>query len=125
VEVRINQGALARLLRARGGAAYRGLSRKTERVANIAEGLAPGHMGDYVDWRIDEGPRGLQGVITCNHPAVFYVLDGTRPHWIPRSTRNSKILRFESGGEVFFRRRVWHPGTRANPWLQTALRLGR
>jgi hypothetical protein len=93
-------------------------------------------MGDFVDWEIREGPKGLSGVIWCDHPAVFYVLNGTRPHVItPRrefSSRRGKngrrrraVLRFEVGGEVLYRRRVFHPGTRANPFLQRALRLGR
>lgn len=132
VEVRIDQGALQRLLRRRGGRAYRKLEERTERVADIAERLAPGSMGDYVTWRVEEGPKGLKGVIACNHPAVFYVLKGTRPHAIrprrDRSARNPRrraMLRFEIGGTVFYRREVWHPGTDPNPFLQDALSLGR
>ncbi|MFH8577113.1 hypothetical protein [Streptomyces zaomyceticus] len=123
VEVRIDQGRIARALRARGGIAERALRRKTQKVAGIAERRAPGSMGDYVSWTIEEGPRGLQGVITCDHPAVRYVLDGTRPHVI--RPRNAKALRFDMGGRIVFAKKVNHPGTRANNFLGEALREGK
>ncbi|WP_328638359.1 hypothetical protein [Streptomyces canus] len=123
VEVRVDQGAIRRLLRSRSGPARRKLEAKVERVADIARGEAPGHMGEYIDTRIEEGPRGLQGVITCDHPAVRFVLDGTRPHIIV--PRRAKALRFEAGGGIVFAKRVRHPGTRANNFLARALRIGR
>jgi hypothetical protein len=123
VEVRIDQGALARLLRRRGGRAYRKLEERTERVADIAEAEAPGSMGDFVRWRVEEGPGGLQGVITCDHPAVIFVLKGTRPHLI--RPRRAKALRFEVDGTTVFAKLVRHPGTRANDFMARALRLGR
>ncbi|MDX2813447.1 hypothetical protein PV410_12920 [Streptomyces sp. PA03-5A] len=123
VEVRIDQGRLARLLRARGGIAERKLSQRTRRVASIAEREAPGGMGDYVDWHIEEGPRGLQGVVTCDHPAVRFVLDGTRPHLI--RPRRAKALKFEVGGRTVYAKLVRHPGSRANNFMHRALEQGR
>ncbi|MDX3237209.1 hypothetical protein PV392_16325 [Streptomyces sp. ME03-5709C] len=123
VEVRIDQGRLARLLRARGGIAERKLRQRTRRVASIAEREAPGSMGDDVSWRIEAGPRGLQGVVTCSHPAVRFVLDGTRPHLI--RPRRAKALRFEVGGRTVYAKLVRHPGTRANNFLRRALEQGR
>ncbi|XVV34944.1 hypothetical protein ACQPXT_13245 [Streptomyces sp. CA-100214] len=123
VEVRLNQNALRRLLRSRTRAARRKMEQRTERTANIARDLAPGTMGDFVGWRVEEGPGGLQGVITCDHPAVRYVLDGTRPHLI--RPRRAKALRFEVGGRVVFAKLVRHPGTEANNFLAEALRRGR
>ncbi|MBT2490649.1 hypothetical protein J7E96_19440 [Streptomyces sp. ISL-96] len=123
VEVRIDPGRIARLLRLRGGVAERGLRRRTERVANLAERKAPGSMGDYVSWTIEQGPKGLQGVVTCDHPAVRFVLDGTRPHVI--RPRRAKALRFDMGGRMVFAKKVNHPGTRANNFLEAALREGR
>lgn len=123
VEVRIDQGAIRRLLRSRSGPAYRKLSARTERVAGIAEEEAPGHMGDFVQWRVEEGPKGLQGVITCDHPAVIFVLKGTRPHLI--RPRRAKALRFDVGGTTVFAKLVHHPGTRPNDFMARALRLGR
>ncbi|MGJ3558827.1 hypothetical protein ACR6C2_07560 [Streptomyces sp. INA 01156] len=60
-----------------------------------------------MDWHIASGPDGLQGVITCDHPATRYVLDGTRPHII--RPRRAKALRFEAGGEVVFAAYARHP----------------
>ncbi|KQW06933.1 hypothetical protein [Streptomyces sp. Root369] len=124
VEVRIEPGRLARLLRARGSIAYRRISQRTERVARIAEAEAPGSMGRYISWKVQEGPRGLEGVIVCDHPAVRFVLDGTRPHLIKPRRRNG-VLRFEVDGQVVYTRLVRHPGTRPNNFMARALRLGR
>lgn len=123
VEVRVDQGAILRMLRARGGVAHRRLSAKTSRVAGIASREAPGSMGRYIDWDVREGPRGLQGVVTCSHPAAHYVLGGTRPHLI--RPRRARALRFTVGGDVVFAKLVRHPGNRANNFLGRALRLGR
>ncbi len=123
VEIRVDQGAIRRLLRSRSGPARRKLAARVDRIADIARTEAPGSMGQYIDTRIDEGPGGLQGVITCDHPKVRLVLEGTRPHII--RPRRAKALRFEVGGEVVFARKVRHPGTRPNNFLARALRLGR
>ncbi|MET8609827.1 hypothetical protein [Streptomyces misionensis] len=123
VDVRIDPGRIARLLRLRGGIVERRLAARTRRVADIARTLAPGSMPAYIDWHIEEGPRGLQGVVTCDHPATLYVLEGTRPHII--RPRRAKVLRFEVDGRVVYSSVVHHPGTRANNFLGRALRLGR
>ncbi|SFC91505.1 hypothetical protein [Streptomyces aidingensis] len=39
-------------------------------------------MGNYISWKIDSVPSGLQGVIVCDHPATRLVLDCTRLHLI-------------------------------------------
>ncbi|WP_019061686.1 hypothetical protein [Streptomyces prunicolor] len=124
VEVRIERGRIAQLLRLRGGRVERKLRERTARVARIAEAEAPGSMGRYISWDIQEGPRGLEGVITCDHPATLFVLNGTRPHLI-RPRRRNGVLRFEVDGHVVFTRLVRHPGTRPNNFLARALRLGR
>ncbi|PSK57995.1 hypothetical protein B0E38_01840 [Streptomyces sp. 111WW2] len=123
VEVRLNQGVLLRMLRGRGGVAHRRLEARTRRVAGIAEREAPGSMGRHVDWRVQEGPGGLQGVVTNDHPKVRFVLDGTRPHLI--RPRRARALRFTVGGDIVFAKLVRHPGTRANNFMGRALRLGR
>lgn len=124
VEVRIDQGALQRLLRRRGGRAHQTLSRRTERVADYVEAEAPGRMGEFVSWHVEDGPRGLQGVVICDHPAVLFVLNGTKPHLI-RPRKRKGVLRFEAGGDVVYTRLVRHPGTRPNNFMARGLRLGR
>lgn len=49
-----------------------------------------------------------------------FVNDGTAPHQI-RPTR-ARALRFRVGGRIVFARVVNHPGTRARPFLDRALR---
>ncbi|MGO4748286.1 hypothetical protein AB4212_06575, partial [Streptomyces sp. 2MCAF27] len=74
-------------------------------------------------WKVQEGPRGLGGVIVCDHPAVRFVLDGTRPHLI--RPRRARVLRFEVDGHVVFSAFARHPGTRPNNFMARALRLSR
>jgi hypothetical protein len=92
-------------------------------VADIMRREAPGTMGDYVTWDVVQGPRGLQGVIKCDHPAVHYVLNDTRPHLI--RPRRRQYLRFEVGGRVVYTKLVRHPGTKANDFMGRALQQGR
>lgn len=44
--------------------------------------------------------------------------DGTRPHVI--EARRKKVLRFVQGGVVRFAKRVHHPGTKPDPYLEQA-----
>ncbi|WP_326768677.1 hypothetical protein OG978_32805 [Streptomyces sp. NBC_01591] len=122
VEVTIDPGKIARVLRLRNGVVARRLAERTARTARIAAREAPGSMGDYITWKVDNGPRGLQGVIVCDHPATRYVLDGTRPHII--RPRRAQALRFQVGGRVVFAAYARHPGTRPNNFLARALREG-
>ncbi|NDK24640.1 hypothetical protein FSY75_09160 [Streptomyces sp. TR1341] len=124
VEVTVDPGKIARTLRLRNGIVARRLSERTARTARIAEREAPGSMGRYITWKVQDGPRGLQGVIVCDHPAVRYVLDGTRPHII-RPRRKGGVLRFEVGGRVVYSAYARHPGTRPNNFLLRALIEGR
>ncbi|MEU2487026.1 hypothetical protein ABZ593_20760 [Streptomyces sp. NPDC012617] len=124
VEVRIDPGKISRILRLRNGRVARKLGERTQRTAGIAEREAPGSMGRYITWKVVDGPRGLQGVIICDHPATRFVLDGTRPHIIRPRKRNG-VLRFEVRGQVVYSAYVRHPGTRANDFLGRALRMGR
>lgn len=123
VEVRVQPNLLRRLLRSRGGKVERKLRERTERTARIAQQEAPGSLGHYISWKIVQGPKGLTGVIVCDHPAVRYVLDGTRPHII--RPRRAKALRFEVGGRVTYAKVVHHPGTAPNNFMGRALRRGR
>ncbi|MFC8332721.1 hypothetical protein [Streptomyces olivaceus] len=123
VQVTVDPGAITRLLRLRNGPAERRLRERTRRVADIAEREAPGTMGSFIDWDVEDGPRGLQGVVWCDHPKVHYVLNHTRPHLI--RPRHKRYLRFEVGGRVVYTKLVRHPGTKANDFMGRALQLGR
>lgn len=49
-----------------------------------------------------------------------YVNNGTRPHVI--RPRNAQALRFRIGGRVVYAKVVNHPGTKARPFLDRAVR---
>ena len=123
VTVTLDQRALDRILRRRGGPASRRLDVRTRRGAEIAAAEAPGRMGAFVGSEVRTGPTGLSGVIWCDHHAVHFVLRGTRKHLI--RPRRAKALHFYVDGTEVFTRLVRHPGTKPNPFLQRALRLGR
>lgn len=49
-----------------------------------------------------------------------FVNDGTAPHII--RPRRAQVLRFNVGGRTVYAKVVNHPGTRARPFLDRALR---
>lgn len=53
-------------------------------------------------------------------PYARYVIEGTPAHLIV--PRNARVLRWESSGQVFYRDRVNHPGAKANPFPERAVR---
>lgn len=63
------------------------------------------------------GPYVVEAVVAT--PYASFVRDGTRAHVI-EARPPRKALRWESGGEVFYRRRVNHPGTQPNDWYVDA-----
>jgi len=60
----------------------------------------------------------ISGEVSSNANYSIYVHEGTRPHEI--RIRNKRVLANKRTGE-FFGKRVMHPGTRANPFMQRAL----
>ena len=71
-----------------------------------------------------EPPRifSLRGSVTVGSDVEYagFVNDGTRPHQI-RPVR-AQALRFRVGGRIVYAKVVNHPGTRARPFLDRALR---
>lgn len=121
VRVTVNQGALDRLLRRRGGAAERRLRERTEQVAEIARRTGPFKPED-ISASVEPGSRGLTGVVAVRHKAALFVIRGTQPH--PIRARRAKALRFQPRGQsgYVFRKSVQHPGNKPNDFLQRALR---
>lgn len=54
--------------------------------------------------------------VTAEH--ATYVSEGTRPHVI--EPRRARALRWEEAGQVRFARRVQHPGTKPDLFLEVA-----
>lgn len=73
----------------------------------------------------------LQGVLLSTTRGAFFALadharyidEGTEPHQIPNSP-GRRMLRFQSGGDTFFRRVVNHRGTKARPFVALAQAAG-
>lgn len=96
------------------------MAAKAERAANRARVLAPGSMKMHVHSRVMVIASRPVGVVECDHPAVQYVLHGTRPHMI--RARRASVLVFMVGGRKTFAKSVRHPGTRPNDFLGKAIR---
>lgn len=60
-------------------------------------------------------------VVSSTDHAVF-VHEGTPPHEIKARPRGKMIFFWRKTGRVVFKDKVFHPGTRANPFLVKALR---
>lgn len=94
-------------------------------VVNRAKILAPVDTGRL---RASIGPPQYsrtwtlrpQVTVSANVDYAQMVHDGTRPHII--RPRNAQVLRFLVNGRVQYARVVHHPGTRARPFLDRAVR---
>ena len=120
--VRLDQAALRRVIT---NASRRELTEAARQVVNRAKVLAPVDTGRLRASIRADPPRifSLRGSVTVGSDVEYsgYVNDGTRPHTI-RPRRTGGVLRFQVGGQVVFARVVNHPGTRARPFLDRALR---
>jgi hypothetical protein len=65
-------------------------------------------------------PNGEEALIYATAPHAIYVTDGTKPHVI--EARNGQALKFiGAAGAPVYRRRVNHPGTKPNRFLERAI----
>lgn len=119
--IRLDRGQLNRVIK---GEARRELRKSARLVLNLARLKAPVDTGRLrASGRLIESSfLGLRPkiavVFTADYAAA--VNDGTRPHII--RPRQAQALRFVIGGRVVFAKVVHHPGTRARPFLDDALR---
>ena len=82
-----------------------------------------GNLEKATDYRITDS--GMQGVVFLDSNVAKYapfVHEGTNAHLI--RPKNKTILRFvpRGGNGFIFARKVFHPGTKADPFLYDALR---
>lgn len=79
-----------------------------------------GQLRDSIGYR----PRVTRSTATVEFysraPYAKYVVGGTPAHLI--LPRNANVLRWEDSGLVFYRSRVNHPGARANPFPEKAVK---
>jgi HK97 gp10 family phage protein len=105
----------------------------TNAVRDDAIAGCPIDSGDLVSTIKSRFPGQLRGIVSVGGKGPLvesagywkYVEYGTAPHWI--NSHGSWSLRSDEG--MYFGRRVWHPGTTANPFMRNAVyqrrRLGR
>jgi hypothetical protein len=89
----------------------------TEEVALDAMAHCPVDSGDLVESIATRYPGKLHGVVIVGTDHWAHVEYGTPPHEIKSTGPWS--LRSDEG--VYFGRRVWHPGTEAQPFMRPAL----
>jgi hypothetical protein len=91
---------------------------------NRAKVLAPVDTGRLRASIRIESRRNLafRSIYTVGSDLSYAVMvhDGTRPHII--RPKNAQALRFRIGGRIVYAKVVHHPGTRARPFLDDALR---
>ena len=120
--VRLDRASLNRSIR---GASRRELETTARQVMKRAKILAPVDTGRLrASIRIESRRLlTLRSVYTIGSDVSYapYVNDGTRPHQI-RPKSPGGVLRFRVGGRIVYAKVVNHPGTRARPFLDDALR---
>lgn len=119
--IRLDRAELNRTLR---GASRQELETAARQVMNRAKVLAPVDTGRLRASIRIEARRTftLRSVYTVGSDVEYadMVHGGTRPHII--RPRTKQVLRFKVGGRTVFARVVHHPGTKARPFLDRALR---
>lgn len=118
---RLDRAALNRTLR---GASRNELDSAGRLTLNLAKLFAPVKTGRLrASGRIESRRTlGLRTIYTIGFDVYYapFVNDGTKPHKIRPKTKQA--LKFNVGGRTVFAAVVNHPGTKANPFLDRALR---
>lgn len=126
--IRIDRQALSNELRGPNGSVARYAIRRAEDVRQTAKRLVGVDTGklraSIVKRFVPSGPDGfvvLVGVESSGVPYALYHHEGTRPHVI--LPKKGRYLVFTSrSGALVFARKVNHPGTKPNPFLENAAR---
>ena len=81
-----------------------------------------GEFRDSISGRVLDQGHILQIKFSSSDPKAPFVINPTRPHVIEAS--RAKVLRFTSGGNIFLRKRVLHPGTKGSDFQQRVMQIG-
>lgn len=119
--VRLDRNQLTRVIQ---GESRRVLRQRAPQVLNRARVLAPVDTGRLRS----SGSIQYSGFFTFRPKATIVfnveyaqmVNDGTRPHVI--RPKNKQVLKFQMGGRTVYAKYVNHPGTKAKPFLDRAVR---
>jgi hypothetical protein len=128
-----HRGAEYNAFRAPTGMSGRWTKAQTEKVAaharllapkpGLGKGYATGETATSIkSSAVSTGRTGPEATVLSDTDHAVFVHEGTAPHIIkPRFA--SKLVFFSRGaGKVIFDSKVFHPGTKANPFLVNALR---
>ena len=80
---------------------------------------ATGSLKDATESKLIRTAGGALVRIYSTKKTAEFIENGTAAHAIV--ARRAKMLRFVVGGQVVFRRRVWHPGTRSYLFMRNAV----
>lgn len=119
--VRLDRGQLNRTLRGVSRSRGETAARQTLNLAKVYAPVDTGRLraSGSIRRRSFLGFRS-RWTISFDVDYAEAVHDGTRPHII--RPRRAKALRFRMGGRIVYAKFVRHPGTRARPFLDRALR---
>lgn len=129
MRVDLNEPAIRALLSDPAGPVGRLLARDAQKVAQAAKRRCPvsprgsggnrsGHLRSSIGWDLSKDAEGLHADVGTDVDYAVYVEFGTKPHTI--RSRGPWPLRNPRTGQTFGRV-VHHPGTRAQPFLRSAL----
>lgn len=100
------------------------MTRATFNRANILTPVRTGRLRLGNNWRVWSTGLVWRGEVFNNTEYAAAVHNGADPRRIyarPRPWKGGGALRFKVGGRVLFRKYVDWPGTKAQPWLATAM----
>ena len=89
-------------------------------IKNEAPVGKTGELRDSTSLRPKIGTTTATVEFTTRVPYADYVIKGTPAHVIV--PRNARVLRWQEGGQWIYRQKVNHPGARANPFPEKAVR---
>lgn len=87
--------------------------------AKAAAGFRTGRLRKNISGRHLGNMTGQYVTVGSDVPYALLHHEGSKPHVI--TPQNGKVLRFQRGSQVIFTEKVFHPGTRANPYLRRQL----
>jgi hypothetical protein len=82
-----------------------------------------GKLASSINFEIGQAPNQITSTVGFNKATVPYGVfqEFGVPHSWVIEAKNAKALRFTIGGQVFFRKKVTHPGLQERSFLRSAL----
>lgn len=124
VDLRLNYGAINRMLKGESGPVGRHIVTIGRNTADNARANAPVKSGalrrSIGITSVQETTFGTEVLVSANIEYALAVHQGAKPHVI--EARNVSMLRFpDKSGFIVYTPRVNHPGNKPNPFLWEAL----